>query len=168
VPEPKLFRAEGANSFNPGMRRKLALLAVAALALAGCGGGNHRATTTASAATTAAEVRSAWTRFFAPATPAAEKVKLLQNGRQFAAAVRAAAASAEAKKLSVKVVGVTTTSPAHANVVYDLFLSGKPLLVHANGVAVRTDGVWQVGEASFCKLAKLQGTRLPACTKMTP
>jgi len=150
------------------MRRKLLFVAVATLALAGCGGGGNHAATTAPAATVTAQVARSWTRFFDPATPVPEKVKLLQNGRQFAAAVGAAARSPEAKKLSVKVISATRTSPAHANVVYDLFLSGKPLLVHENGAAVLTDGVWQVGEGSFCKLAKLQGTRLPACTKMTP
>jgi hypothetical protein len=160
------------------MRSLLALPAVAAVlvvAAAASGGGNHTAATTTAPATTttavrpgAAEISRNWTRFFSPSTPVAEKVKLLQNGPQFAAAIRAASRSPQAKKLSVKVLRATPKTPQHADVVYDLSLGGKPLLVHQNGVAIRTHGVWQVGEETFCKLAALQGTKLPPCTKMTP
>ena len=76
--------------------------------------------------------------------------------------------SPQAKKLSAKVLEATAKTSTHANVVYDLSLGGKPLLVHQTGVAVRVGGVWKVGEESFCKLAVLQGTTLAPCTKMTP
>lgn len=164
---------------NRGMRSTLALPAAAAFvalgAAAGCGGGSHTAATTTAPVTTAtpvgagsAEISRNWTRFFSPATPVSEKVKLLQDGQQFAAAIRAASRSPQARELSVKVVRATPMTPTHADVVYNLSLGGKPLLVHQNGVAVRTHGVWQVGEESFCKLAALQGTKLPPCAKMTP
>jgi len=161
------------------VRSTLALPAAAALLLlaaaAGCGGGKHTAATTTAPGTTttavqpgAAEISRNWTRFFNPSTPVSEKVKLLQNGPRFAAAIRAASRSPQAKKLSVKVLSARARTPTSADVVYDLSLAGKPLLVRQNGVAVRTHGVWQVGEETFCKLAALQGTKLGACKKMTP
>lgn len=161
------------------MRSTLALPAAAALlalaAAAGCGGGKHTTATTAAPGTTTtaarpgvAEISRNWKRFFSPSTPVPEKVKLLQNGPRFAAAVRAASRSPQAKQLSVKVLQARAKTPTSADVVYDLSLGGKPLLVHQNGVAVRTNGVWQVGEETLCKLAALQGTKLAACTKMTP
>lgn len=159
------------------MRSLLALPAAAALlalAAAGCGGGgNHASGTTTPTTTTAGgadatEISRNWTRFFSPSTPVDEKVKLLQNGSQFAAAIRAASRSPQAKHLSAKVLSATPKTATHADVVFDLSLGGKPLLVHQSGVAIRQNGVWKVGEESFCTLAALQGTKLASCTKMTP
>ena len=146
------------------------LLAALALLAAGCGGSHKAATTTTGSTAPAAPdpaIARNWEAFFSPATSPPEKAKLLQNGSRFTAVLRSAAQLPQAKQLSVRVLHVTQNG-AHANVVFTVLLAGKPVLVHQRGVAVLEDGVWQVADASFCKLAALEGATPAACTKMKP
>jgi hypothetical protein len=146
----------------------LVLVAVAA----GCGG-SHRAKsatvpTTIAAATPAeqrAEVKSAWERFFAGSTSAAEKTTLLEHGAVLAKQINAQAASALAKQSSAKVARVTLVGTSQATVLYTIYLAGKPALEHQRGTAVKVAGTWKVGLRSFCRLLALQGTTPPACKR---
>ena len=132
-------------------------------AAAGCGGGKKAATTTTAATPAAqkAEIRQVWERFFAGTTSASDKEQLLENGSQFSDALAAAAKSPFAKQSGARVSSVTLTGPARAKVVYAILLSGKPVLSHRQGTAVKEDGAWKVGVASFCQLLTLQGGGMP-------
>ncbi|HLH84499.1 MAG TPA: hypothetical protein VKV38_14655 [Trebonia sp.] len=64
---------------------------------------------------------------------------------------------------------MTVTSPTQATVKYDLTAGGQTVASNTTGVAVLQDGVWKVGDASFCGLLK-QGSAflnipLPAACK---
>jgi hypothetical protein len=153
------------------MRVAAAIAAVLVLGVsAGCGGGKKSAATTTTAATPAAqqaEIRGVWERFFAGSTSAPDKVKLLENGSQFAGALDAAAKSPLAKQSGAKVSSVTLLGPAKAKVVYAILLAGKPVLSHRQGTAVKVDGQWKVGTASFCQLLALQGGAPKACGNLS-
>jgi hypothetical protein len=120
---------------------------------------------TASATLTAetAPIAQAWSRFFAGTTSAADKQALLQNGSAFAAAIAAQANSPMAKGTTATVSKVTLVSADKAQVTYTISLGGIPVLPDQTGTAVRIDGSWKVGSASFCQLLALQGTAPPAC-----
>jgi hypothetical protein len=66
-------------------------------------------------------------------------------------------------------VSVTVTSSAQATVIYDILLSGTPVLSNQKGVAVNQGGTWKVGDTSFCALLALQAggstANLPAACK---
>jgi hypothetical protein len=133
-------------------------------ATAGCGGGKQAAATTTTAATPVAqkaEIKRVWERFFAGTTSASDKEKLLENGSRFSDALEAAAKSPFAKQSGARVSKVTLTGPAKAKVVYAILLSGKPVLSHRQGTAVKENGAWKVGVASFCQLLTLQGGGVP-------
>lgn len=139
---------------------------------AGCGKSTREKAatvpTTASAATPAeqrAEVKSVWERFFAGSTPATQKAALLQNGAAVAKAIGVQASSPLAKQSSAKVAHVTLIGPSKANVLYTIYLGGKPALAHQKGTAVKIAGKWKVGLASFCKLLSLQGAPPAACAQ---
>ena len=136
---------------------------------AGCGGGGHRAATATAASPVAqkAEIERVWERFFAGSTSASDKEKLLENGSRFSAALDAAAKSPFAKQSGAKVSKVTLLGPAKANVVYAILLSGKPVLSHRRGTAVKEDGRWKVGTASFCQLLALQGGAPKQCIQFS-
>ncbi|HEY6787543.1 MAG TPA: hypothetical protein VI365_09545 [Trebonia sp.] len=61
---------------------------------------------------------------------------------------------------------MTLTSTTQATVKYELDgPGGTVLLPNQTGTAVLVNGVWQVGDASFCGLLTLAGGTLPsACT----
>jgi hypothetical protein len=148
-----------------------ALIVLLACAAAGCGGGSKKAATTTTAAATPAaqraEITRVWERFFAGSTSAADKEALLENGSSFAPALEAAAKSPFAKQSGAKVSHVTLLGPDRAKVVYAILLSGKPVLSHRQGTAVKVDGQWKVGTASFCRLLVLQGGAPKACAKVS-
>jgi hypothetical protein len=98
-----------------------------------------------------------WTAFFDAKTPTAKRVSLLQDGQALAKAIKAQEGGLAASA-SAKVKSVTITSPTKANVVYDILLAGSPALSGQKGVAVKQDGTWKVGLASFCGLLKLEAT----------
>jgi hypothetical protein len=94
---------------------------------------------------------------------------LLQNGQAFAAAVTAFAQSPLASAVSAKVDSVTLTSSTQANVKYDLTAAGTSVESGATGVAVLENGVWKVGDASFCALlqqgASILNVPMPSACK---
>jgi hypothetical protein len=110
-----------------------------------------------------AQVVHVWTTFFAGTTPAPKKVQLLQNGQQFAAIIKAQAGSSLARQTRVTVTKVTFVSSTRAKVVYTIYLAGKPALKNQIGLAVRVGGTWKVGDASFCALLALEGSKPPPC-----
>ena len=116
-------------------------------------------TASASAASTAsavAQIKADWEAFFSGTTPAAKKIALLQNGQKYAAIIQAQAASGLAQSASAQVTAVHVISSTQATVIYDIVLGGKPALSNQTGTAVYQDGVWKVGDASFCQLLALE------------
>lgn len=112
-----------------------------------------------SSAATAA-IKANWEAFFSSSTPDSKRIQLLQNGQTFAAAVTAFSKSPLASAVSAKVDSVTMTSATQANVKYDLTAAGTSVASGASGVAVLEDGVWKVGDASFCGLLQQGATIL--------
>ncbi|HET8528114.1 MAG TPA: hypothetical protein VFL60_04330 [Gaiellaceae bacterium] len=159
------------------MRSKLALLLVGAAVVfvaAACGGsGGSSSSTTASGTTTSAAatpaqekaaVKRVWTAFFSSKTSAKQKAAYLQNGQKFEQAIREQAQSPLASHTSATVKSVTLQGPAKAKVVYSIDLAGRPALTNQTGTAVKVNGLWQVGDASFCTLLGLGG-KVPAGCK---
>lgn len=110
---------------------------------------------TAGAAAIAA-IKANWVAFFNAKTPISRRIALLQNGQLFASVIRAQAGSPLAQLASAKVTKVTLTGTDHAGVTYDILAGGQTGLSGQSGVAVYQDGVWKVGDASFCGLLKLE------------
>lgn len=151
----------------------VAAVAVAVVA-AGCGGARSSAPPASGsvAGTTAtivspteqeAQVKQLWTSFFSSATPAAQKVQLLQNGQRFSGVIQAMARSPLAKQTSAAVTSVQVHGSTAA-VVYTISLAGKPALQNQHGTAVLVGRAWKVADRSFCQLVGLQGTPPAVCT----
>jgi hypothetical protein len=115
------------------------------------------------------EIEANWAAFFSASTPVAKRVTLLQNGQEFATIIAAQAKSPLASSATSKVSKVTIQSPTQAKVVYSILVGGQPALSNQNGVAVKQDGVWKVGDASFCGLLVVENSGktsgLPAACK---
>ncbi len=128
--------------------------------------GSSTAPSTGSTSAAVAQITANWEKFFDASTPAADKVKLLQNGSAFAAAIRALASFPLASALGSKVTAVVVNSPAKATVSYNLVSGTQTLLGNQTGVSVYQDGIWKVGDASLCALFKLVpgGTVPAACS----
>ena len=141
--------------------KRLALLIVAGLALAGCGSSSHTSTTNASAAAQA-QIKSAYQTFFSPSTSLSDRVALLQNGSKFKSVVQSFASNPLAKKVNVTVSSVKLEGQDKARVVYTIKL-GSAGLPKQTGTAVRESGKWKIGYASLCKLVALNGGAPPAC-----
>jgi hypothetical protein len=111
-----------------------------------------------------AQITANWEKFFSSSTPVSEKVKLLENGSTFEAAITAFANFPLASSLGAKVTNVTLNSATSATVTYSITTSsGSTLLPNQKGTAVYQDGVWKVGDASLCGLLKLvPGSTAPA------
>jgi hypothetical protein len=166
-----------------------ALIAVAATITAcgssggsNAGSGTSSPTTPAATATTspsatggtgnsadAATIKANWEAFFNNKTPVNKRIALLQDGQQFASTIHAMAGSGLAALATAKVLDVTVNSPTQAAVKYDILVSGTPELKNQNGVAVKQDGTWKVGVASFCGLLIIENggktSGLPAACK---
>jgi hypothetical protein len=143
--------------------RRLALLLVGAVALAGCGGSSHTTTTDGGAGAQAqAQIKSAYEKFFSGKTPVSDRVAVLQNGPKFRGLVTSFANNPLAKNVSVKVSSVTLRDAVFARVVYTVELGGSGL-PKQTGTAVRENGTWKVGDASLCKLVSLQGSTPSVC-----
>jgi hypothetical protein len=110
---------------------------------------------TAGAAATAA-IETNWAKFFSAKTPVAQRIALLQNGSQFSSVITSQAGSPLATAASAKVTHVTLTGTSQASVGYNILLSGKTALAGQTGEAVYQDGVWKVGDTSFCALLTLE------------
>jgi hypothetical protein len=141
--------------------RRLALVVVAGLALAGCGGSSGTTTTDTTAAARA-EIKGAYLKFFSGKTPVSDRVAVLQNGSKFKGLVTTFANNPLAKNVNVTVSSVTLEGGDNAKVVYTVKLGGAGL-PKQTGTAVLENGTWKVGSASLCKLVALQGTTPSVC-----
>ena len=144
---------------------------VLAGALAACGGSGGKTTggsTTTSPAAEKAAIKSAYEKFFSSKTPTSERVKLLQNGQQFESEINALASNPLASNTSATVSSVTLQGANDAKVVYTVEIAGAaiPGLKNRKGTAVRENGTWQVGDASFCALVSLGGSPPKACKNL--
>ena len=146
--------------------------AVVSAALSACGGSStsssHKGAESSATKLAVAQIKHNWVEFFAPSTSPATAIGLLQNGTEFAAAVKAQAKSPFAAELSATVSSVKLTSPTTATVTYTLKVAGQlpvPGLKDATGSAVKTGSTWQVADGTFCRLLKLQGPVPAACPK---
>ena len=103
-----------------------------------------------------AQIKTNWVTFFNPKTPVTQRVNLLQNGSAFASIIKAQAGSPLASSATSTVSAVTVESSTHANVTYSILVGGAPALKDQPGVAVFQDGIWKVGDQSFCALLTLE------------
>ena len=108
----------------------------------------------ASAAIT--QIKTNWVTFFNPKTPVTQRVNLLQNGSAFASIIKAQAGSPLASSATSTVSAVAVESSTHAKVTYSILVAGSPALKDQPGVAVFQDGIWKVGDQSFCALLTLE------------
>jgi hypothetical protein len=123
------------------------------------------ASTTNDATVTA--IKTAYIKFFNPATSLTESVTLLQGGQAFRGTLKKQAKTTFAKTTTATVSTVTLDSPNKATVVYTLLLSGAPVLVDTTGSAVHESGKWKVAGATFCGLLTAQGPPPPVCARAT-
>lgn len=101
-------------------------------------------------------IETNWTKFFNAKTPIPQRIALLENGQKFAPVIKAQAGSTLARLATAKVTHVTLTGTDQAAVTYSILVGGKTGLGGQPGVAVYQDGVWKVGDTSFCGLLKLE------------
>jgi len=149
--------------------RRLALLLLVGLALAGCGGSGKKTVSTLESSTTIAnpavektQIKNAYEKFFSGKTSLSDRVALLQNGPQFRPVIQAFASNPLAKNVSATVSSVTLQGHNKAKVAYQVRFAGSSL-PKQTGTAVRQGGVWKVGFPSLCKLVSLGGTTPSAC-----
>ena len=140
--------------------RRLAVVFVAALSLAACGGSSHSTTTNGPDAQ--AQIKSAYETFFSPKTPLAGRVAVLQNGPRFKRVIQQFASNPLAQNASATVSSVTLQGADKAKVVYVIKL-GNSALPKQTGTAVREGGTWKVGYAGLCRLVELQGSTPSGC-----
>ena len=112
-----------------------------------------------------AQITANWEEFFSGKTSAAKKISLLENGQKFAPVINAQAGSGLASSAGAKVTAVVVNSATKATVTYDITLGGTTALPNQTGTAIYQDGVWKVGDVSFCQLLKLEnaGTAPSVC-----
>lgn len=112
-------------------------------------------------------VKQDWVAFFNPKTPTARRVALLENGAEFASALKAQERSSFASSIAAKVSSVAVTSPTRATVHYTIVVGGKPTLTNQTGTAVYQDGIWKVSDSTFCGLLGMESggsaSLPPAC-----
>lgn len=142
--------------------RRLALVVVAGLVLAGCGSSSKTTSTGNSAAQAEAQITSAYQKFFSGKASVSERTAVLQDGSKFHSVIQAFASNPLAKNVTVKVSSVKLEGADKAKVVYTVKL-GSAGLPKQTGTAVRQNGTWKVGYASLCRLVALQGPAPPAC-----
>jgi hypothetical protein len=111
------------------------------------------------------EIKTNWENFFSGKTSAATKISLLQNGQKFASVINAQAGTGLASSATATVTGVVLDSATTASVSYNIGVSGASLN-NQTGTAVLEDGVWKVGDVSFCSLLTLEnlGKTPPVCS----
>jgi hypothetical protein len=118
---------------------------------------------TGSSSAAVAAITTNWEAFFNGKTDAAKKISLLQNGQKFAAVINAQAGSGLASTAGAKVTAVVVNSATSATVSYNITLGGQSALSNQTGTAVYEDGIWKVGDISFCQLLKLEGSGGSVC-----
>ncbi len=87
---------------------------------------------------------------------------LLENGSKFSSVLAGEATNAQAKETSAQVTAVTVAGSS-ASVTWNLLLAGTPVIKNQKGQAVLSNGVWQVGDSSFCGLLSMQPPVPAAC-----
>jgi len=129
-------------------------------------GSTANASSPAASGNATAQITTNWEAFFDGKTSAATKISLLENGQKFASIINAQAGSGIAASAGAKVYTVTVISPAQATVHYDITLNGQTALGNQTGTAVYQDGMWKVGDVSFCQLLKIEngGTAPSVCS----
>lgn len=113
-------------------------------------------------AAAAALIATSYQKFFDPATPAAAKVGLLQNGAAFVPVMQSFAKNPLAATATATVLTVTFTGAKAADVTYNLCVSGAPALPGSAGKSVLVGTTWQIADATLCNLVKLNGGTVPA------
>lgn len=141
--------------------KRLALVVVAGLVLAGCGG-SSQPSTTSDAAAAQAQIKSAYQKFFSGQTSIPDRVAVLQNGPRFKALVTSFASNPLAKNVHVTVSRVTLQGQDKARVAYTVKL-GSAGLPKQTGTAVLQNGSWKVGYLGLCKLVSLAGGTPSLC-----
>ena len=144
----------------------LAIAALAACSSSSSPAGTASATSPAAGASSSAPASAAvsqitanWESFFSGTTPAATKISLLQNGQVFSSVINAQAGSSLAKSAGAKVLSVSVNSSGtQAAVKYTVLFGGTPALSNQTGTAVKENGVWKVGDATFCQLLALENS----------
>jgi hypothetical protein len=156
---------------SPAWRAPLGL-ALAALCLAACSGGSspgqpasHSRSPSPSptavpstGAAAIAAIRANWQEVFNGKIPISQRLKLLQNGQEFASFVHTqdtTSLGALVLAATAKVNSVTLQSAGQAAVMFTVYLSGKVLEKGLHGTAVYTGGTWKVATTSFCSLLRL-------------
>ncbi len=104
------------------------------------------------------QIKTNWETFFNPKTPVTQRVNLLQNGSAFESIIKAQAGSPLASSATSTVSAVTVESSTQAKVTYSILVGGSPALKNQPGVAVFQDGIWKVGDQSFCALLTLENS----------
>jgi hypothetical protein len=155
-------------------RRILVLPALAAgfgLLLTGCGGSSPAPKSSLSStpsssspsssggggnSSAAAAIKANWVAFFASSTPVSKRVSLLQNGSAFEPVISAQSKSSLASSAAAKVNSVSNITATQADVNYTITVGGQSALPNQSGVAVYQNGVWKVGDKSFCSLLALE------------
>jgi hypothetical protein len=119
--------------------------------------------TSGSAAVSA--ITANWENFFSGSTSAATKISLVQNGQTFAQVINNQAGSSLSSSAKATVSSVKLNSDGTATVKYSVGISGASL-PPTNGTAVYQDGVWKVGDVSFCYLLTLEngGSKPAVCS----
>ena len=111
---------------------------------------------TGSSSAAVAQITTNWEAFFNGKTSGAKKIQLLENGSKFASIINAQAGSSIATGAGAKVTAVVVNSATSATVSYSITLNGTTALPNQTGTAVYQDGIWKVGDVSFCQLLKLE------------
>jgi hypothetical protein len=110
------------------------------------------------------QIKTNWEEFFNGKTSVANRVALLQNGQTFAAVLKAQSGTSLTSSATATVTAVVIESATTATVSYSVGISGASLN-NQTGTAVLQDGVWKVGDISFCQLLTLEnaGTPISIC-----
>ncbi|MEU8509989.1 hypothetical protein AB0C76_00185 [Kitasatospora sp. NPDC048722] len=141
--------------------------AVASASAAASPGASASGTAPADPAAAKAEVTANWEKFFDPATPVADKAKLLQNGDVLLPVLQGFSQDPRVGQVQAQVSDVTFTDATHATVTYALSLQGTVVEPNASGQAVLDNGTWKVSRATLCGLltqaAGASGTPIAGC-----
>jgi hypothetical protein len=113
------------------------------------------------------QIQQNWKKFFDPATSMKDKQAVLENGDRMGPVMQAFSGDQRGGQVQAKVTKVEFTSPARANVTYDLTLKGATALPGATGTAVEQNGTWKVSVNTLCALVGMSGnasaSALPGC-----
>jgi hypothetical protein len=117
----------------------------------------------ADAEATAGITRAFETFFDGSETDLSVRAAVLENGDQLLPALQQIFGQTAdvAARASARVDSIVMTGPDSADVTYSVLLDGQPALSAVAGNAVRIDGVWLVGQDTFCTIATQGSDTLP-------